>query len=128
VTATLQPGALAGSADQTAGPNSDAMLTSGALWIGVNNSKAGAPASNVVIRNNIASSYLLVAPAITFNGNFVAGTNTKMWIPIPPGGNKPSFAAPGDLFVAFDPATYNYDLHVKAGSPFVGIGATPVSN
>jgi len=130
VTVTLQPGALAGSGAQTAGPNSDTVLTSGFLWIGVNGSKAGVPASNVVIRNNIASTYMLNAPTLTFTGNVVAGTNTKIWIPIPPGGVKPTFAAPGDLFVAFDPATYNYDLHLKAGSPAIaiGAGATPVSH
>jgi parallel beta-helix repeat protein len=73
-------------------------------WIGVFNMKGETkPASDTVVRNNIASRYSLGIPGIIADHNVTA-------------------AAPLNFFALFDVARAQYDLHILPNSPARGAG------
>jgi hypothetical protein len=74
-------------------------------WIGVFDSKKGAPPVNNIIRNNLAGQYNLPRAGFTQDHN-VAVSN------------------PATAVVKFDRKSYVFDLRLKAGSPAIGAGTT----
>lgn len=120
---TLSADAPLTSAPASAGPPNDTVLNRGFTWIGTHDGKDGTPSTNIVIRNNIASTYSLSATGThTFDHNIVAGTNQKIWIPLPTGAVAPVIVDPNSLFVHFKPSTYSTNIRPAPGSPSIGTG------
>ena len=84
-------------------PNGDVNET----WIGVFYN-GGSPPVNVVVRNNISSSYVYANTGVTSDHN-VLTTN------------------PQANFVQFNRATFQYDLHPASGSVQLGYGSTQLA-
>lgn len=120
---TVMADALPGKSPTSGERNSYAVLKNGDTWISVRNGKDGRPSTNVVIRNNIADLFALNQAGITADHNLVATDAQKHYDAMPPGTTPPTLASPGNLFVAFDPVKMTYDLHLRKGSPAVGVGA-----
>jgi parallel beta-helix repeat protein len=73
-------------------------------WIGVFDSKTGAPPVNNIVRNNLASAYRYPSTSYTRDHN------VTVW--------------PATAVVKFDTTNYAFDLRPKPGSPAIGAGTT----
>lgn len=97
-------------------------------WIYVNHGKDGTPASNTIVRNNIATQIIVAGTNMTMDHN-IASNDLQI-----PGATKPissgsagtsNWVKPSVLstFETFKPSANQFDLRLRSSSPAIGVGA-----
>ena len=101
-------------------------------WITVHNSKDKSPSQDVVVRNNIATTFQLDGVDFKFDHNIA---QLKIQFDTQDGIKDSSSVGKHDeinpdiasYFRKFDPGAARFDLHLKADSPAVGAGSADLA-
>ena len=100
-------------------------------WILVTNEKAaegGTPSSNVIVRNNLATLYLLGDGGVEEDHNQVVSSTPAASSVLPAGDTTVlPVSLPEAVFVKFNNTTLQYDLHLSPSSHAIGAGGNETS-
>ncbi len=95
-------------------------VESGIVWLGVfNNRVSGAAPVNVVVRNNIANSFVL-APTGVVDDHNIALTSSNGWSGV---ASETVVSNPRKVFVNYPASNGAYDFRLVKGSPAIGAGS-----
>ncbi len=95
-------------------------VESGVVWLGVFNNSSGAPPVNVVVRNNIANSYVLALTGVTDDHN-ISLTSPIGWKNV---ASENVVSDPTKIFVNYPATNGAYNFRLVSGSPAIGSGSS----